>query len=118
VTVVAVPMGEAAAGGPGDVLAIYGLGSCVALAVWDPETRRGVLCHIVLPGGIGMIDVQLLKQLNKVRLVRGQNHLSGTLLNVHHSAGFIRRNFRLGLVLRRNRDQIARFQPGLIGAFL
>jgi len=51
VTVVAVPMGEAAAGGPGDVLAIYGLGSCVALAVWDPETRRGVLCHIVLPEG-------------------------------------------------------------------
>lgn len=44
-------MGEAAAGGPGDVLAIYGLGSCVALAVWHPETRRGVLCHIVLPEG-------------------------------------------------------------------
>jgi len=44
-------MGEAAVGGPGDLMVIYGLGSCVALALWHRHTRRGALCHIVLPEG-------------------------------------------------------------------
>jgi len=44
-------MGEAAVGGPEDVMAIYGLGSCVALALWHPKTGRGALCHVVLPEG-------------------------------------------------------------------
>ena len=47
----AVPMGMAAVAGRGQQLAIYGLGSCIGLAVWHPRLARGVLCHVVLPEG-------------------------------------------------------------------
>jgi len=33
-----------------DRLAIHGLGSCVAVFVYDPEARIGGLAHILLPG--------------------------------------------------------------------
>ena len=32
-------------------LLAYGLGSCVALAVWDPQRRAGGLAHFMLPAG-------------------------------------------------------------------
>jgi chemotaxis protein CheD len=32
-------------------LVAYGLGSCVALAVWDPRTRVAGLAHFMLPSG-------------------------------------------------------------------
>jgi chemotaxis protein CheD len=35
--------------GPGDVLTIIGLGSCVCVALWDRVRQRGVLTHIALP---------------------------------------------------------------------
>jgi chemotaxis protein CheD len=35
----------------GDHLVAYGLGSCVALAVWDPRTHVGGLAHFMLPSG-------------------------------------------------------------------
>ena len=33
----------------GDIIATIGLGSCVAIALYDPETRTGGLAHILLP---------------------------------------------------------------------
>jgi chemotaxis protein CheD len=36
-------------GGPGEVLAAVGLGSCVAVAIRDHARRRGALAHIMLP---------------------------------------------------------------------
>jgi chemotaxis protein CheD len=32
-------------------LVAYGLGSCIALAVWDPRTRVAGLAHFMLPSG-------------------------------------------------------------------
>ena len=32
-------------------LVAYGLGSCIALAVWDPRTKMGGLAHFMLPSG-------------------------------------------------------------------
>jgi chemotaxis protein CheD len=36
-------------GGPGEVLAAIGLGSCVAVAIRDRSRKRGSLAHIMLP---------------------------------------------------------------------
>jgi len=36
---------------PGDVLVAYGLGSCVALAAWDPTKKLAGLAHFMLPAG-------------------------------------------------------------------
>ncbi len=33
----------------GDVLVTHGLGSCLGIAVWDPESRSGALLHAMLP---------------------------------------------------------------------
>lgn len=35
--------------GEGIVLSVHGLGSCVALCLYDPVSRAGGLCHVVLP---------------------------------------------------------------------
>jgi len=35
---------------PGTVLKIFGLGSCVALVLYDPEAGIGGLAHVLLPG--------------------------------------------------------------------
>jgi chemotaxis protein CheD len=32
-------------------LVAYGLGSCIALAIWDPRARVGGLAHFMLPNG-------------------------------------------------------------------
>jgi chemotaxis protein CheD len=37
------------AGGAGDVLVTYGLGSCVAIMLYDPVKKLGGLAHIMLP---------------------------------------------------------------------
>jgi chemotaxis protein CheD len=34
---------------PGEILATYGLGSCIGLAVYDPQARVGGLLHFMLP---------------------------------------------------------------------
>jgi chemotaxis protein CheD len=36
---------------PDSHLVAYGLGSCVALAAWDPRTHVGGLAHFMLPSG-------------------------------------------------------------------
>jgi chemotaxis protein CheD len=36
---------------PSAVLVAYGLGSCVALAAWDPHSRLAALAHFMLPCG-------------------------------------------------------------------
>ncbi len=36
---------------PAATLVAYGLGSCVALAAWDPVTRASGLAHFMLPAG-------------------------------------------------------------------
>ena len=33
-----------------DALVAYGLGSCVAMCLWDPATRVAGMAHVVLPG--------------------------------------------------------------------
>ena len=38
------------------VLTCIGLGSCIALCVYDPTTRIGGMAHLMLPGGKEMID--------------------------------------------------------------
>jgi|SRR5579859_4343336 len=53
---VVVGLGEARAlkAGPGladnDVLVAFGLGSCVALCLWDRDARIAAMAHVVLPG--------------------------------------------------------------------
>jgi chemotaxis protein CheD len=53
-TMVVVGLGEAKAlkdePGLDDALVAYGLGSCVALCLWDPATRVAGMAHVVLPG--------------------------------------------------------------------
>lgn len=46
---IAVGIAELRIGGPGEVLAAIGLGSCVAVAVRDRARLRGSLAHIMLP---------------------------------------------------------------------
>jgi chemotaxis protein CheD len=51
---IAVSLGEIkASADPGSVLACFGLGSCVAISAWDPDTRSGVMAHVVLPSSDG-----------------------------------------------------------------
>ena len=45
----AVGIADVRTGGPGQVLAAVGLGSCVAVAIRDRSRRRGSLAHIMLP---------------------------------------------------------------------
>lgn len=33
----------------GETLVAYGLGACLAVALWDPEAGVGALCHAMLP---------------------------------------------------------------------
>lgn len=46
---VPVLIGEAKVAGPGCLLFTVGLGSCVAIVLWDPEVRVGGLAHAMLP---------------------------------------------------------------------
>lgn len=53
-TAIVVGLGEAVVGGVGAELVVYGLGSCIGLAIWSGRLRVGILCHIVLPSSSGM----------------------------------------------------------------
>ncbi|MCI0434311.1 MAG: chemotaxis protein CheD [Gemmatimonadetes bacterium] len=44
-----VTIGQAKVGGAGTILYTLGLGSCVAIALWDPASRIGGLAHAILP---------------------------------------------------------------------
>lgn len=44
-----VPMAAVRLAEGGQRLVIYGLGSCVALALWNAQTKRGGLAHVMLP---------------------------------------------------------------------
>jgi chemotaxis protein CheD len=45
-----VPIGEMLVSkAPGDVLVAYGLGSCVAICLYDPAVRAGGILHALLP---------------------------------------------------------------------
>jgi chemotaxis protein CheD len=45
-------IGEMVMSANGDAhLVAYGLGSCIALAVWDPRAKVGGLAHFMLPSG-------------------------------------------------------------------
>jgi chemotaxis protein CheD len=44
-----VGIGDVVLGYPGDTLAIYGLGSCIALVIYDPELKVGCMLHVLLP---------------------------------------------------------------------
>lgn len=46
---IAVGIADLRTGGPGEVLAAIGLGSCVAIAIRDRVRLRGSLAHIMLP---------------------------------------------------------------------
>lgn len=46
---IAVGIADLRTGGPGEVLAAVGLGSCVAVAIRDRARQRGALAHIMLP---------------------------------------------------------------------
>lgn len=45
-----VGIGEFAIAGGSEKLTIYGLGSCTALILFDPDSRRVGLAHVLLPG--------------------------------------------------------------------
>ncbi|MBI3038068.1 chemotaxis protein CheD [bacterium] len=49
-----VGMAEMRISQPPDVLAVYGVGSCVIVAMYDPKTRIGGLAHIMLPCSSGV----------------------------------------------------------------
>jgi chemotaxis protein CheD len=42
-------MGDVVLGYPGDTLAIFGLGSCIALVIYDPIKKVGCMLHVLLP---------------------------------------------------------------------
>jgi chemotaxis protein CheD len=42
-------MAELKVARPPDKLAVYGIGSCVVLALWDPQAQVGGLAHSMLP---------------------------------------------------------------------
>jgi chemotaxis protein CheD len=46
---VPVRIGEVKVGRSGEVLCALGLGSCVAITLWDPEARVGGMAHAMLP---------------------------------------------------------------------
>lgn len=47
--VVDIGVGELTVGRPPDILVTSALGSCVAVALWDPFTLNGALAHVMLP---------------------------------------------------------------------
>jgi chemotaxis protein CheD len=46
---VVIGIGEAAVAGPDSTIVTHALGSCVAVCLWDPETRVGAMLHFLLP---------------------------------------------------------------------
>lgn len=48
-----VKMGDVVLANPGDTLSIYGLGSCIALVLYDPVNKIGCMLHVLLPDSNG-----------------------------------------------------------------
>jgi chemotaxis protein CheD len=46
---IVIRVADLSTGAPGDVLITYGLGSCVAIILYDPVKRIGGMAHIMLP---------------------------------------------------------------------
>jgi chemotaxis protein CheD len=46
---VVIGIGEHAIAGPESQIVTHALGSCVAVCLWDPETRVGAMLHFLLP---------------------------------------------------------------------
>jgi chemotaxis protein CheD len=46
---VVIGIGEHAIAGPDSTIVTHALGSCVAVCLWDPETRVGAMLHFLLP---------------------------------------------------------------------
>ncbi|NLI77332.1 MAG: chemotaxis protein CheD [Candidatus Riflebacteria bacterium] len=42
-----------------DVLAVYGVGSCVIVAMYDPKSTIGGLAHVILPDSTGIASERL-----------------------------------------------------------
>lgn len=42
---------------PSDVLACIGLGSCIALCIWDPVSRMGGVAHMLLPTSRSSVEM-------------------------------------------------------------
>jgi chemotaxis protein CheD len=55
--IVRVAIGEAAVAAAPALLRTAGLGSCVCVALWDPEARVGGMAHVVLPERPGMAEI-------------------------------------------------------------
>lgn len=55
--VVSIGISEMAAADCPGVLVTYGLGSCVAIALWSPEKRIGALAHPLLPAAGPKTDI-------------------------------------------------------------
>lgn len=53
-----VGIGDVVLGYPGDTLAIYGLGSCIALVIYDPELKVGCMLHVLLPDSSGGLIIK------------------------------------------------------------
>ena len=53
---ITVAISEYRLAGPPTVLATYGLGSCLAIALYDAEARLGALAHTLLPTARGPAD--------------------------------------------------------------
>lgn len=58
--IIPVGMGELKVAKSPDVLAVYGVGSCVIISLYDPKTKIGGIVHVMLPDSSG-IDKKLLK---------------------------------------------------------
>ncbi|MDD2999749.1 MAG: chemotaxis protein CheD [Erysipelotrichia bacterium] len=52
--VMPVGMGEMKVVRSPSLLAVYGIGSCVIVSLYDPKTRTGGLAHVVLPDSSGI----------------------------------------------------------------
>jgi chemotaxis protein CheD len=50
-----------AVAGPGYILESQGIGSCVVLCLWDPDTKVGALSHIMLPKHPGTGELNRLR---------------------------------------------------------
>lgn len=54
-----VGMAELRIGQEPDVLAAYGVGSCVIVIMFDPRSKKGGLAHVVLPDSAGISQERL-----------------------------------------------------------
>jgi chemotaxis protein CheD len=85
-----VRVGDLAVGGPQNMLVTIGLGSCVAVALYDDVTRTAGLAHVMLPDPA--------RARNDVPPARFAGHAIRTLLDLMEEAGADRAHIRARLV--------------------